>query len=692
MSRLPLAAFLGFSAALPALAQSPGYNTYGAPGLIDMPAAVQMPDAELAFSSSYFKGNLRTGMTFQILPRVSGTVRHVTVDDLDGGSNLSARSFDLQFQLLEEGDRMPGLALGFRDFLGDGPHGAEYLVASKSLTRDIRVTAGIGWGRLGSRGGFDLGFGERDPVTSPAGRPQFGQYFRGDAAFFGGVEWQTPVKGLTLLAEYSSDAYTAEQAVGFDAKSPFNFGLRYKTQKIFTLDAYYLYGDTVGFQLTIAGNPRRPLAAPDFGRGPTPLLARPANAPMNTNWAGSANNRTKLVTAVSKVLAEDSIIVEEMRIGARQVDIFIVSGRSKRLPRAIGRTARVLAAAMPPSVEVFRITPVEGSLATTTVELKRSDLEAQVDRPGASLSAWQAAELSDAVGSLDGDGVYKRNDFRRFSWALNPSVPFSLFDPDSELDIDLQLNANARYRFTRGLSVSAEISKRLVGSEASAPPVPVSDVPVVRSDSGQYYAGDAVELERLTGDYVFKLSPAVYGRVSAGLLERMYAGVSGEVLWAPTDSNLAFGVEVNHARKRDPVKPFGLLDYGVTTGHASVYWDTGFHGIEAQLDAGRYLAGDWGATLTLSRRFANGWDVSAYVTRTSVSVEDFGEGSYAKGVTVTMPLRWGLPHETRSTASLSMADRARDGGARLGVAGRLYGRIRDADANSLEDQWSTFWQ
>ena len=51
------------------------------------------------------------------------------------------------------------------------------------------------------------------------------------------------------------------------------------------------------------------------------------------------------------------------------------------MPKAIGRTARVLAAGLPYSVETFRITPIESGMPTTTVTVARSDIEAQVAGP-----------------------------------------------------------------------------------------------------------------------------------------------------------------------------------------------------------------------------------------------------------------------------------------------------------------------
>ena len=91
--------------------------------------------------------------------------------------------------------------------------------------------------------------------------------------------------------------------------------------------------------------------------------------------------------------------------------------------------------------------------------------------------------------------------------------------------------------------------------------------------------------------------------------------------------------------QRDFYSPFGFgyYDYQVATGHASLYWDTGWYDIETQFSAGRYLAGDWGGTVAVSRRFANGWAVGAYATKTDVTAEDFGEGSFAKGLTLIDP-------------------------------------------------------
>jgi hypothetical protein len=166
------------------------------------------------------------------------------------------------------------------------------------------------------------------------------------------------------------------------------------------------------------------------------------------------------------------------------------------------------------------------------------------------------------------------------------------------------------------------------------------------------------------------------------------------VLWKPVDQNWGLGAEVAWVAQRDFDSPFGFgyYDYDVVTGHATLYWDTGWKGVEAQFSAGRDLAGDWGGTVAVQRTFANGWSVGAYATKTDVTEDEFGEGSFAKGLTLTIPLRWSTPFETRQTVSGNLSSLADNGGAFLNIQNRLWPIVRDVDRAHLEQNWGSFWQ
>ena len=55
---------------------------------------------------------------------------------------------------------------------------------------------------------------------------------------------------------------------------------------------------------------------------------------------------------------------------------------------------------------------------------------------------------------------------------------------------------------------------------------------------------------------------------------------------------------------------------------------------DVEINAGRYLAGDWGATTTISRKFGSGWEVGGYATLTDVPFDTFGEGSFDKAMSM----------------------------------------------------------
>jgi len=112
----------------------------------------------------------------------------------------------------------------------------------------------------------------------------------------------------------------------------------------------------------------------------------------------------------------------------------------------------------------------------------------------------------------------------------------------------------------------------------------------------------------------------------------------------------------------------------------------------AQVDMGRYLAGDVGATLSLTREFENGWSVGAFATKTDVSAQDFGEGSFDKGITLRIPFAWFYGKPTRTAADITIRPIGRDGGAKLVVADRLYSVLRGYDQRKIDAQWGRVWK
>ena len=75
------------------------------------------------------------------------------------------------------------------------------------------------------------------------------------------------------------------------------------------------------------------------------------------------------------------------------------------------------------------------------------------------------------------------------------------------------------------------------------------------------------------------------------------------------------------------------------TGHFNLYYKNDlFFPVDIHLSYGEYLAGDIGYTFDLSRKFNNGVTMGAFFTKTDVTSEQFGEGSFDKGVYFSIPL------------------------------------------------------
>ena len=126
---------------------------------------------------------------------------------------------------------------------------------------------------------------------------------------------------------------------------------------------------------------------------------------------------------------------------------------------------------------------------------------------------------------------------------------------------------------------------------------------------------------------------------SAGILEDMFLGAGFEYLYYKHNANYAVGFEIFNVKKRDYQMKFGTLDYQNTTGAINLYYrNYGTIPFDAKISFGEYLAGDVGTTIELSRSFDNGVMFGIFASNTNVSADQFGEGSFDKGIFFDIPI------------------------------------------------------
>ncbi len=692
------------------LSNRPTFSLYGTPGLIDMPTAYSAPEGELAFTSAYMGKQLRNTGYFQVTNRFSAAFRYTVFEDAGNSDkfdgNVYDQSFDIGFRFLDENRYRPAMTLGMRDILGTGRLSAEYIAATKRLHPSLTATAGIGWGRLGTYNGFTNPlaiFGDswktrpppREEGDEEGGKLSYNTWFRGDAAFFGGIEWR-PTERLSVKAEYSSDAYLDEVAAGtFDRKSPFSFGANYRLGKNADIAAYYAYGSSFGLQLTLATNPGIAPYPSGLDNAPTPVLPRPNRSSnpqaWSSNWFGDSQAAPALRTNLETVFESEGLEVQDFQYGPNAIQIRYLNPTYPSEAQAIGRAARALTRGLPNSIETITLIPVVNGLESTAVTLQRSDIERLENSPDATWEIYAAARFEDALSVQDLGPTIETDLFPRYNWGLGPYVRFGFFDPDQPLRFDIGAELSGSYEPSPGWLFAGAIRKRIIGNLDESNRPSDSLLPPVRTDYALYDKFGDPELTYLTGEYFFRPATDWYGRVSVGYLEEYFAGISAEALWNPTSSRFAVGAELNHVRQRDFDQWFGLLDYNVTTGYLSGYYQfsNGFFG---QLDVGSYLAGDVGATFSLFKTWGNGWKVGGFATKTNVSSEEFGEGSFDKGIYLEIPLSWAIGKPNTFSQKATLRPVQRDGGQRMNIRNRLYDVLEERNDPNLSDQWGRFWR
>ena len=178
----------------------------------------------------------------------------------------------------------------------------------------------------------------------------------------------------------------------------------------------------------------------------------------------------------------------------------------------------------------------------------------------------------------------------------------------------------------------------------------------------------------------------VFVRLDAGLMEEMFAGVGGEILYRPFSKKSYIGASLHRVRQRGYEQRFSLRDYETTTGHMTHYLELPY-GINSKISVGKYLAGDKGVTLDLSRRFKSGFTLGVFATKTNLSAEEFGEGSFNKGFYISVPTQMFYGNFRSGNISFGLQPLTKDGGAMLIQHNALYSILGDSNKNSIERDW-----
>ena len=171
----------------------------------------------------------------------------------------------------------------------------------------------------------------------------------------------------------------------------------------------------------------------------------------------------------------------------------------------------------------------------------------------------------------------------------------------------------------------------------------------VRSDVKDYLRNfdEGIIIGRAQFDYHLTPYSNNHLMFSAGILEEMFNGFGFEYLYFDNNNDYAIGFDLFKVRKREYSMRFGMQDYENITGSVN-YFYRNYNNIpfDLKISYGEYLAGDEGFTIDFSRSFTNGMKFGVFASFTDVSTEDFGEGSFDKGIYFNIPIYGNLINYT----------------------------------------------
>lgn len=597
-------------------------------------------------------------------------------------------SIDIKLRLAEETSRRPEIALGLQSATGHKRMAGEYLVLSKRFL-DFDLSAGIGWGRYGSAGQIDNPlsaiFGHFDKERElDAEMPNIPEdWFTGKkAGLFAGIEYFTPIDGLSLKADIGADRYAAEKAaLDFNAPSPWSVGVNYSPAEWINLHAGTLGGDklfaSLNFQSPAGKWPGR---SKDKGE-PVPFRPYRTGLSLTGEMKKSASRKGVELTSLSR------------NVNGAAAELHFT--HDAPLPRQIGRAARHMANHAGESIESLTVTPVYYGLRGPSVSIIRADLERALggDNNASPQEIWKNARFNqDIPEDLKKTEGLKEKPLSDFKFSLTSATDISLAEEDSGLlyrsAVLARLSRRIGSQFISGeewrINFADNLNRLRKYRQRSALPV--------RADIDDFTAR-TIATDRAFLGWLTTIRNGFYGSASAGYLEEMYGGIGGEILYRPYGKTYAIGGELWQVFKRDPFTSLNLGFNGdhLMTGHINAWYEFPGSGLTLKASLGRYLAEDLGGSISLMHEFKNGAELEAFATLTDQSDFDIFGGTthFYNGLRLKLPIGNAGPIPDGSEIRVNAAPLGRDNGQALDKPLSLFELTKPFSRRHMARHWNS---
>ncbi len=662
---------------------------FGGVGLIQVPSARHQDQGAFAIGATINEDYYHYFTSLQLMPWLETTIRYTQVPSrlynqdasFSGDTIYTDKGIDVKLRLLKESHWVPELSVGIRDLSGTGLFDGEFIVANKRV-HAFDFTLGVGWGYLGNRANL---LGNKSDAQADCGRGtdykgkggsfDYSRWFKGCASLYGGLTYQTAFEPLSIKLEYEGNDYQADFIELAKPKSPINAGLVYRFGDWGDMRLSYERGSIWSFGLTLKTNFN------DLSQ-----IWLDSSKPAYSSSA-ETNQKTPDEIDWNEIDAKLSNVAgySSNKIYASEDQITLVTQRQKYRERHVAqdRAAMIL---LNSGVKASRYSIIEQQ---NNQPITQTDIDALAYKKIAN-QEYIGANIKDAITEVPPNsprGRLQLDTSKPWSVSLAPTLQQSFGGSEGFYMFNAGVNLGGNYWFTDNVELGGGVYVNIFDNYDKflyEVPPDGTDLKRVRTLVRQYVTDNRVRISNLQLTAFGHFLDDFYTQTYAGYLETMFAGVGGEILYRPLHSNWAVGLDLNYVAQRDPNTQLGIFtserhfdskdgrDYrvqaGAFTGHASLYYRPDWSwldGITFKVSAGQYLAEDKGVTLNVSKQFDTGVAVGAYMAKTNLSAEEYGEGSFNKGFYVSIPFDLLTVKPSVNRANIGWSPLSRDGGQML---------------------------
>lgn len=692
----------------------PSYSNYGTIGLIQMPTARMLPAGSLGISWSHSEPYLNGSVLAYPFSWFEASFQYTDINNalysdvklFSGRQSYKDKGFDVKLKIFNESTILPETSIGIRDIAGTAVFGAEYLVFSKKIIPNLDITFGLGWGNLNG-----------NPITNPlkyidsrfkdrAGKlanTQGGElspkrYFTGNAGTFGGLEYTIKnLNGLRLKLEYDGTNYKSEgfpdgrESFSFattpvkSSDSDINFGIVYPVNEFVHLKLSFIKGNTINFGFSLSGN---------LGKKRSKLTKNNKQKRIIFSQTLKQENvdDEKLFKSLLLTLNPQDIFLQNASVEGDTLKVNIAQSKFQSYPRTIGRVASTLDAVSPGKIKRFEISNENAGMQMYTASINREIFTKYQNENLYKLSSKEIF-LSQSTKSEKSYIFNPKVSYPEIFWSLSPDMRTQVGGPDSFFLADLRIGFNAEVVMQKGFTLLTAGSIGVYDGFADLNYNPDSVLPHVRTDAVLYLKNSKdYGMTRFQINKFAKLSHNIYSKFSIGMLEEMFGGFGGEILYRPFHSNYAIGAELWSLKQRDYNKNFTFQDYDVVSGHINLFYQEPRSQVLFAIRGGRFLAKDSGINFDFSRRFKSGLRMGAFFALTDISEFEFGEGSFDKGFYFHIPIEIFLGNYSTENYANGIRPITRDGAAILDNAHWLWGLTDRAQKKNITRDWDDLYE